>query len=889
MRILAGLPKRFLAQQYWDDYLVILYSSGYELVVLDHAKPIQNLPIANVCSASLNPKTGTLLAVTPEKLIIFEAVTSFNKPPRWCIVRELNYPEISSVAWLDKARFAFSCKSDIFIFSDTGNELSHSKVPHSSLLLSDFSGMLFIYDCHTNLPILSKDDVFAYLPHPGKISWCQFYQGFLFTLVGGWLRIWEGWQLRAACPAVSPPYLLEDGEVIVDGKKYVLAAQQLVPRQNNPSIPSGIVAANCGDGKYVVLNDNSLQLFQQTPTTDFCMVGESTGSYGLVEHIITLDDGILCVTKEEKILWDHHMHHRLHIYQELPEIKAVDSSRTLRWKDGELRLNEKTLDKISDKPEILDLKSDYAISVGGGLAKVFKIKDTPELEIVFEADSAALCHDLLAIATNGETTFYALEKWIPLRKVRGTAPAFCHDGYSVLAQGYIIVILEPEISENDDYNDTLAYDAIRNWNLPYCKTIFDVSRFLRHELPLYSPKVLSQLIQGDRIDVVRDILGSLLEELRFSVVDEKTKQANITLKMPMKNYNYNASELVDRLEKSHLPYLTAEMQQQLIHIASTVEGQEEDLDFYSICFLTLHDTEEPKADNWAYHSRVKPALLASLNLKPTWESYASVGAGWWLELETLAETFEQIGKNIFARQRDPVKCSLWYLALKKKSILQGLWRISHGHPEQQKTIKLLSHDYSTPRWRTAAMKNAYALMSLHRYEYAASLFLLGDSPVDACQTIARGCNDLQLAVAVARLYNSNKALNMLATRYFDDNLWFKSWELWETGSELEACKRLVTDPCGLLLYKQIRHLPTAIVPDEREAVEKMRTCFSLPFVAEKVIENWNYQKPGDTIKGSNTQKPSDSDMPETPAGNGFKPPPTNLQLEPDMSAFDFGF
>lgn len=38
-----------------------------------------------------------------------------------------------------------------------------------------------------------------------------------------------------------------------------------------------------------------------------------------------------------------------------------------------------------------------------------------------------------------------------------------------------------------------------------------------------------------------------------------------------------------------------------------------------------------------------------------------------------------------------------------------------GDKEQATTQKFLGHDFEEPRWRTAALKNAYALLSKRRF------------------------------------------------------------------------------------------------------------------------------------------------------------------------------
>jgi len=77
---------------------------------------------------------------------------------------------------------------------------------------------------------------------------------------------------------------------------------------------------------------------------------------------------------------------------------------------------------------------------------------------------------------------------------------------------------------------------------------------------------------------------------------------------------------------------------------------------------------------------------------------------------------EQIARNEFlSSERDPIPCSLLYFALNKKATVYGLWRQAYGHKEQQAMLKFLSNDFEQERWKGAALKNAYALLSKQRY------------------------------------------------------------------------------------------------------------------------------------------------------------------------------
>lgn len=78
---------------------------------------------------------------------------------------------------------------------------------------------------------------------------------------------------------------------------------------------------------------------------------------------------------------------------------------------------------------------------------------------------------------------------------------------------------------------------------------------------------------------------------------------------------------------------------------------------------------------------------------------------------------EVVARNEFmsSEDRDPIACSLFFFALGKKQVVHGLWRQAPGHPEQAMMLKFLANDFNLPRWKTAAMKNAYALLSKKRF------------------------------------------------------------------------------------------------------------------------------------------------------------------------------
>jgi hypothetical protein len=171
-------------------------------------------------------------------------------------------------------------------------------------------------------------------------------------------------------------------------------------------------------------------------------------------------------------------------------------------------------------------------------------------------------------------------------------------------------------------------------------------------------------------------------------------------------------------------------------------------------------------------------------------------------------------------KRDPTDCSLYYFALGKVKLVHGLWRQAAWHKEQGLMLKFLSNDFSQPRWRTAALKNAYALLSKQRFgmsaavisqisnlrsfpEYAAAFFLLGGSLKDAVNVCLNKLSDFQLAIALARVVEGNDDSPILQEilkstvvpiAFKDGNRWLASWAFWLLHRRDLAVRVLVVRP-----------------------------------------------------------------------------------------------
>ena len=119
-------------------------------------------------------------------------------------------------------------------------------------------------------------------------------------------------------------------------------------------------------------------------------------------------------------------------------------------------------------------------------------------------------------------------------------------------------------------------------------------------------------------------------------------------------------------------------------------------------------------------------------------------------------------------------------------------------------------------------------------EYAAAFFLLAGNLQDAINVCANQLHDLQLAIAVARVYDGDKSLalrslleeKVLPQAAFEGNRWLATWAFWMLGQrdmavrvlispvsalvdspnppDLQSKSYLSSDPALVVLYKQLR-------------------------------------------------------------------------------------
>lgn len=256
---------------------------------------------------------------------------------------------------------------------------------------------------------------------------------------------------------------------------------------------------------------------------------------------------------------------------------------------------------------------------------------------------------------------------------------------------------------------------------------------------------------------------------------------------------------------------------------------------------------------FAYHSETQQPLLEALQNyysgKMDWPTVRKLGIPAWLhavraaqsegsDLASLEQIFDSLAQTSFRAvyPPDPTRASLFFLAMRKKATLLALWRVAVGNKEQRTTSNFLKRDFTLEENRTAARKNAYALMGKRRFEYAAAFFLLANDPASAIRVLAGQCQDLPLAIAVARVYcddGSPDLLKFMEERVLPEarqagDRWLLSWVHEMMGHTHLAAQALVLpinslesaetertprhwqqdDPLTLRLYQHLRDKPT---------------------------------------------------------------------------------
>ncbi|KAH7928501.1 hypothetical protein BV22DRAFT_1004629 [Leucogyrophana mollusca] len=413
--------------------------------------------------------------------------------------------------------------------------------------------------------------------------------------------------------------------------------------------------------------------------------------------------------------------------------------------------------------------------------------------------------------------------------------------------------------------------------------------------------------------------------------------------------------LIEQLEAHPLPHLTPNEHAHLLVLIQTtleIDEQRRALDsnglryvismrsFYILNRRISSDPSSPRSNGtlpretgwrerlryrdmiWAFHSESQDLLLdistSACRGKMVWSDARALGVFIWLNsVESMKAHMEVIARNEYMSgdNRDPTACSLFYFALGKVKLVHGLWRQAAWHREQSIMLKFLGNDFSQARWKTAALKNAYALLSKQRFEYAAAFFLLGGSLKDAANVCIKQLSDFQLAVALARVVEKNSdgpvlrdILNntVLPIALRDGNRWLGSWAFWLLRRRDLAVRILLTplrdiadsldirvqdigephydDPSLALLFSQLKSRTLQAAKGTSEISGRSEFNFVLQMarvfcrmgchaLALDLVRSWSFERPSTAVRDI-SQVPSKEVAEDPPMS------PTSLRRPP---------
>ncbi|KAM3160204.1 Regulator of (H+)-ATPase in vacuolar membrane [Lachancea thermotolerans] len=492
------------------------------------------------------------------------------------------------------------------------------------------------------------------------------------------------------------------------------------------------------------------------------------------------------------------------------------------------------------------------------------------------------------------------------------------DGTFVAASGNQLFIKDKYLDIHDKFtNQSIGSRRILSNDIMHLSTV------LNGPLPVYHPQMLIQALYAGKLKLVREILLRLFLKLRdfeFRSIDVAELGSTLELSYqkfvcpneesysmdsypePYSYFNASVSlSLKEKLAKHALPFLTRHQQVTLLTVIEAIEDMDKNgraLDYNGMLFILgvklfeLHrKTQESvhvRDALWSLCSTNRKVLFSTVmpNIN-SWKRAREYKISYWAERDDLVATFDNIAKFEFSNDanRDPRSAGIFYLSLKKKQILTSLWRISVGHPEQQKMLKFLNNDFREPRWRRAAFKNAFVLLSKHRFPDAACFFLLADSLKDAVNVILKQMDDLPLAFGVCRVYEGDFGPvlkdvllnNVLPQAVLSNDRWLTSLIYHAINEPSLAMKALimspihlsdnaklinqqesvnksflVEDPALLMLYRQVRRMGRTLYAASLEVdteleyktvlrVAAIYTRMGCDFLALSLIVNWKFE------------------------------------------------
>ena len=260
----------------------------------------------------------------------------------------------------------------------------------------------------------------------------------------------------------------------------------------------------------------------------------------------------------------------------------------------------------------------------------------------------------------------------------------------------------------------------------------------------------------------------------------------------------------------------------------------------------------------AFYTQNQDQLISSVIANEEeidWPKLKRFGIPLWLkDTIKLKQLLEHVVKNEFKNldTRDDLErvhhVCLWYLAMNKKQIALALYKKDKNGA---KIYDLMSKDFTQDRWKSAASKNAYVLLSKKKYMLCASFFLLGKNIKDCVNVLIDYLHDIQLAVLVCRLVEGEKSENLkrIYTDYFIkkgeeiDDPYLRLFGYWNTEQYIMALNTLcinknVQKDLNEEIYKSELKKPENAI----WTFDTPRTCkldYSLYILSKKLVNSYN--------------------------------------------------
>ncbi|KAI9892011.1 MAG: regulator of (H+)-ATPase in vacuolar membrane [Vezdaea aestivalis] len=577
--------------------------------------------------------------------------------------------------------------------------------------------------------------------------------------------------------------------------------------------------------------------------------------------------------------------------------------------------------------------------------------------------------------------------WGPIREIRirdlTSHPIgdsiWLSGGSFVIGTGNQLFVYGKEI----DTPHGLVGDVKPNTNNPSSMNLFDVVRRLNGTLPVFHPQFIGQSILAGKIKLAQRILLELYKALRFYIEGDELnsflnissdefvednnpqqsshlrKLSKVSIKQANDEDDYDnkeldegvAAELTEKLMNFSIPQLSPLEQIHLADIvqcAATAEKHKRSMDenaYRYLLFFRQHmirSKDGPASEMnvswreivWAYHSNSQDILIDLVSRqfqgRLLWERARESGLFMWLrDVTALRAQMEIVARNQYTQtdEKNPVDCSLFYFALRKKNVVLGLWRMASWNREQRSTQRLLANDFQETNWKTTALKNAYALLGKHRYEYAAAFFLLADCLKDAVNVCANQMDDIQLAIAITRVYDGDDSpllKDLIEEKVLPEaarlgNRWLATWAFWMLGRRDLAVRSLISpiytllktpsspdlrsklfltnDPALVIMYKQLRDMTLQTLKGASKIHPKAEWDFVMhnarhydrmgcDFLALDLVRNWEFPSPQSEKRTSRdgsadpelvlrrrSSLVADLSSPKVPPTGQAKPPP----------------